>query len=72
VADDCNNTASIAFTLPSTLNTLQPLLLAADLAVKLPIDGGRLHANLRASGAHDRHQLAFLVGPECAQRCASQ
>jgi hypothetical protein len=37
----------VAFTLPSTLITLQSFLLAADLAVKLHVDGRRLHADLR-------------------------
>jgi len=34
----------VPFTLPSTLITLQPFLLAADLSVKLHVDGGRIHA----------------------------
>jgi hypothetical protein len=31
---------------------------SGSLAVKLRVDGGQLHADLRASGAHDRHGLA--------------
>jgi hypothetical protein len=60
------NNADNPFILPSTLITLQPFLLAADLAVKLHVDGRRLHADLRASGAQDRRRLGFLVGPERA------
>jgi hypothetical protein len=51
------------FTLPSTLTTFRPFLFAADLNVKLHVDGRRLHADLRASGAQDRRRLGFLVGP---------
>ena len=63
---DNDNSADNPFILPSTLTTFQPFLLAADLNVKLHVDGRRLRADLRASGAHDRHRLGFLFGPECA------
>ena len=42
----------IPFILPSTLITLQPFLLAADLNVKLHVDGRWLHADLRVDRAH--------------------
>jgi hypothetical protein len=67
-----DNSADNPFILPSALITLQPFLLAAILAVKLHVDGRRLHADLRTSGAQDRHQLGFLIGPERAQCCASK
>jgi hypothetical protein len=56
----------VSFTLPSTLITFQPFLFAADVNVKRHVDGRRLHTDLRAADAQDRHQLGFLVGPECA------
>jgi hypothetical protein len=40
------------FILPSTLITLQPFLLAADLSVKLHVDDRWLHADLRVDRAH--------------------
>ena len=42
----------VPFILPSTLITLQPFLLAADLAVKLHVDGRWLRADLRVDRVH--------------------
>ena len=60
-----------AFILPSTLNTLQPLLLAADLAVKLCVDRAHFGPLSLASWLLDCVLLMRTINTRPRRPCSS-